>query len=50
MTTALIVLCELQEIVTLLEREEDLRSFLKEKIRAAIIHKNPLYKPLNSGY
>lgn len=45
-----IVLCELQEIVTLLEREEDLRSFLKEKIRAAIIHKNPLYKPLNSGY
>jgi restriction system protein len=45
-----IVLCELQEIVTLLEIEEDLRSFLKEKIRAAIIHKNPLYRPLNNGY
>ena len=41
-----VVLCKLQEFVTLLERETDLKSFLKEKINASIIHKNPFYEPL----
>lgn len=41
-----VVLCKLEEIVILLEREEDFIKFLKEKIRAAIVHKNPFYEPL----
>ncbi len=44
-----VVLCNLQEIVTLLEKEEDLNAFLKEKIRAAIVHKNPFYEPLDDS-
>jgi len=41
-----VVLCNLQEIVMLLEKEEDLKAFLKEKIKAAIVHKNPFHEPL----
>jgi len=41
-----LVLCGLQEIVMLLDRQEELKPFLKEKINAAIVAKNPLYKPL----
>ena len=41
------VLCNLQELVLLLEREHDLKHFLKEKVNAAIIHKNPLFEPLS---
>ncbi len=41
-----VTLCTLQEFVSLLEREADLKSFLKEKINAAIVHKNPFYEPL----
>ena len=36
-----VVLCGLQELIKLLEREDDLANFLKEKVRAAIIDKNP---------
>jgi hypothetical protein len=36
-----VALCELQEIVQLLEREDDLAEFLRKKVRAAIIEKNP---------
>jgi len=42
-----VALCELQEIVRLLERQYGLREFLKAKINAAIIDKNPLYRPLD---
>lgn len=35
------VLCSLQEIVMLLQRRDDLLSFLKKKSRAAIVEKNP---------
>jgi len=42
-----IILCTLEEIVLLLEQEKELRQFLKEKIQAAIIHKNPFFQPLN---
>src|SRR6266542_399760 len=41
-----VVLCKLEELVFVLEKEADLKTFLKEKINASIIHKNPLYNPL----
>lgn len=41
-----IVLCELKEIVFLLEQEQDLKDFLKAKVRAARIDRNPLYHPV----
>jgi restriction system protein len=40
-----IVLCELDEIVMLLERRGSLREFLKTKINVAALEKKPLYKP-----
>jgi hypothetical protein len=40
-------MCELEEIVKLLEQQSDLAAFLKGKIQAAIIDKNPFYKPLD---
>lgn len=43
---SVVVLCHLEEIVLLLEKELTLKAFLKEKIQAAIIHKNPLHEPL----
>ena len=39
-----IVLCDLHEIVYLLEKENDLYQFLKDKINYAIIDKNPYKK------
>jgi restriction system protein len=42
-----VVLCNLQEIVMLLEQEKGMKAFLKAKIRAAIAHKNPFYEPLS---
>lgn len=41
-----VVLCTLQEFVTLLEREADLKNFLKAKITAAIADRKPFYEPL----
>jgi hypothetical protein len=35
------ILCSLQEIVMLLQRQDDLLSFFKKKSRAAIVDKNP---------
>jgi hypothetical protein len=42
-----VVLCEMAEIVTLLEQNDSLDAFLKAKISAAKIDRNPLYAPLN---
>jgi restriction system protein len=42
----LVVLCSLEEIVMVLEQEKDLKKLIKEKVNAAIIHKNPMYEPL----
>jgi restriction system protein len=39
-----VALCGLQEIVQLLEREDDLAEFLRKKVRAAVIDKNPHYR------
>ncbi|MBD2088040.1 restriction endonuclease [Trichocoleus sp. ST-U3] len=43
---AVVVLCTLEEIILLLEQEKDLKHFLKEKIKAAVIDKDPFYKPI----
>lgn len=40
---AVIILATLQEIVDLLERDGDLKLWLKQKVDAAIIDKNPLF-------
>ena len=45
----LIVLCHLQEIVLLLEGQHDLSEFLGKKIGAAMIYKNPYFKPFNAS-
>jgi len=39
-----VALCGLQEIVQLLDKEEDLTEFLRKKIRAAVIDKNPYHR------
>ncbi len=39
-----VALCGLQEIVQLLERQDDLTEFLKKKVRAAVIDKNPHHR------
>jgi restriction system protein len=46
LTKAVFVLCGLEELVLLLEQEEDLRGFLKQKIIAAVLDKNPYHRPL----
>jgi len=38
-----VVLCKLEEIVQLLDSEASLRELLKDKVRAAIVEKNPLF-------
>jgi restriction system protein len=38
-----VVLCDLKEIVQLLEREGDLRELLRAKIQAAVVDKNPFH-------
>ena len=43
----IVVLCKLEEMVLLLlEKEMELRPFLKLKINAAKMDKNPMYEPL----
>jgi len=45
-----IVLCELEEIVMLLERRGSLKEFLKTKINVAALEKKPLFKPFSADY
>ena len=42
LANAVVVLCTLQEFVLLMENENSLKDFLKEKVRGAIIDKEPL--------
>ncbi len=44
-----VVLCQLREIVLLLERQEDLTTFFVDKVQAAQIHKNPYFRPLDGA-
>lgn len=46
LTKAVFVLCALEEVVMLLEGAGDLKAFLKQKINAAILDKNPFCQPL----
>jgi len=40
------VLCELEEIVMLLERDADVRGYFREKAQAATIDRRPLHRPV----
>ncbi len=40
-----IILCNLQEIVDLFEKEGDLKTWLKDKVTAAVVDRNPFYLP-----
>ena len=42
LSNAVVVLCTLQELVLLMERESGLEDFLKQKVRGSIIDKQPL--------
>ncbi|MCX6639391.1 MAG: restriction endonuclease [bacterium] len=44
-----IILCTLQEIVTLLEKQGELKDFLKKKIEKAILEKQPYFKPFDDS-
>ena len=41
-----IILCKLEELVMLLEKEKDIKEWIKAKVQAMVIHKNPMYEPL----
>ena len=43
---ALIILFDLQEFVTLLENEQDIKTYFRKKIHSAILDKNPFAKPI----
>jgi restriction system protein len=45
LTKMVSVLCELEEIVLLLERGGDVCSFFREKVQAAITERRPLHRP-----
>lgn len=47
LTKAVFVLCALEEFVLVVEQHRDLTVFLKEKIAAAIVDKNPYHRPLS---
>ena len=44
-----VALCHLQELVFLLDQHHDLPDFLNEKVQAAIIHKNPYFRPFDES-
>ena len=44
----LVALCHLQELVFVLDRQHDLPDFLNQKVHAAIIHKNPYFRPFDA--
>jgi restriction system protein len=46
LTRAVFVLCDLEEIVHLLEQEKDLNDLFKRKIAAAVVEKIPITAPL----
>ena len=45
--SSVVVLCKLEEFVILLDKEVELRSFLKQKINAAIIETKPYFEPVS---
>lgn len=49
LTEGVFVLCELEELVMLLKQSADMTAFLRRKIEAAVIDRNPLVRPLREG-
>lgn len=45
-----VVLCDLAEVVSSLERREAIDALLRAKVRAAITDRNPYYQPLVDGH
>ena len=45
----LVVLCHLKEFIFVLDHQLDLPDFLKQKIQAAIIYKDPYFRPLDAA-
>lgn len=45
----LVALCHLEEIVLVLDQQRELTDFLDEKVQAALIHKNPYFRPLGNS-
>lgn len=45
-----VIICQLEELVQLLNLERDLLGFLKEKIQVAIADQNPHYEPLRNNF
>jgi restriction system protein len=45
LSKATVVLCDLAELVLLLEGEQELPGLLRRKVQAAVIDKNPWYRP-----
>lgn len=46
LTRMVSVLCELEELVLLLERGGDIRTYFREKVQAAITERRPLHRPV----
>jgi hypothetical protein len=44
----LMALCHLEEIIAVLDRQYELTDFLNQKVQAAIVHKNPYFRPLGA--
>lgn len=49
LTQKIVLMCELEEIVTVLNGQHSLRDFLKAKVNAAVVDKKPLFKPLSQS-
>lgn len=49
LTRSVFVLCELQELVTLLEQETSLPALFRKKVEVAVIDRDPLFRPLLAG-
>ncbi len=46
----IVVLCDLREIFLLVEQEADIRDFLRKKIEAVRVDRNPYYSPALAGF
>ena len=47
LTKVTVMLCELNEIVSLLEQRLDLTDFLRKKVEGAIVDRNPFVRPFD---
>ena len=44
-----VALCHLRELVVVLDQQRRLPDFLNKKVEAAMIHKNPYFKPFDTS-